>query len=84
MDQPQAETVHIKDQLIGEKTPNRGRIRIAVDRPDLLPVENIHNGKIGQITGRIASNKMLPKEGLKKGSLTHNSMLPNIGFQKEG
>jgi hypothetical protein len=51
MDQPQAETIHIKDQLIVEKMPNRGRIRIAIDRPDLFPVENIQNGKIGQITG---------------------------------
>jgi hypothetical protein len=51
MDQPQAETVHIKDQLIREKTPNRGRVRIAVDRPDLLPIENIQNGQIGQVTG---------------------------------
>ena len=51
MDQSQTETVYLNEQLIEEKTPNRGRIRIAVHRPDLLPVKNIQNRNIGQITG---------------------------------
>jgi hypothetical protein len=51
MDQPQAETVYIEDQMVGEKTPDPERIGITADRPDLLPVKNIQNGKVGQITG---------------------------------
>ena len=66
MDQSQTETVYIKNQLVGEETPDLGRIGIAVDRPDILPVENIQNGKIGQITGM--QNQIYAVEGMLQNS----------------
>jgi hypothetical protein len=62
MDQSQTETVYIEDNPVGEKTPDPGRIGIAVYRPDLLPVENIQNGKIGQIAGM--QNQICAMEGM--------------------
>jgi hypothetical protein len=66
MDQSQTETVYIEDHLVGEKTPDLGRIGIAVDRPDLLPVENIQDAKIGQITGM--QNQIYAMEGMLQNS----------------
>jgi hypothetical protein len=51
MDQSQTETIYIEHHLVGEETPDLGRIGIAIDCPYLFLVENIQNGKIGQITG---------------------------------
>jgi hypothetical protein len=62
MDQSQTETVNIEDHLVGEKTPHPGRIGISVDRPDLLPVENIQNGQISQVTGM--QNQINAMEGM--------------------
>ena len=62
MDQSQTETVYIEDHLVGEKTPHPGRIGIAVNRPDLLPVEKIQNGQIGQIAGM--QNEVNAVEGM--------------------
>jgi hypothetical protein len=66
MDQPQTETVYIEDYPVGEKTPNPGRIGIAADRPDLRPVKNIQNGKIGQIAGM--QNQFYSFEGMLQNS----------------
>jgi hypothetical protein len=66
MDQSQTETVYIENHLVGEETPDLGRIGIAIDRPDLLPFENIQNGKIGQITGM--QNQIYTMEGMLQNS----------------
>ena len=66
MVQHQTETHDIQDQLIGEEMSNRGRIGIAVNRPDLLTVENIENGEIGQIASM--QNQIYTVEGMFQNS----------------
>jgi len=78
MDQSQTETVYIEDHLIGEETPDLGRIGIAVDRPDLLPVENVQNGKIGQISGM--QNQIYTMEGMLQNSLQFFVITPEMSI----
>ena len=66
MIQHQTETHYIKDQLIGEEMSDHGWIGIAVNRPDLPTVENIENGKIGQIAGM--QNQICTAEGMFQNS----------------
>ena len=78
MDQSQTETVYIESHLVGEETPDLGRIGIAIDRPDLLPNENIQNGKIGQITGM--QNQIYAMEGMLQNSLKFFVITPEMSI----